>query len=376
MHSAQGWAIFRGDQCCQPNYICAIQSMALWMLVLLIVNVLLAGVMLHQNMRQRGDESWASHLNALRDCQDAQAVETAIDALRGRLAMSNGGPVDDTATEWANTTRLYARTRDVVRHNEARLQQAELSGARVYDIAATHTLLNEHGIAQQGPVPAVLIPTNADECGGLQAKLRLCVGARVILRRNVLTEDGLVNGAQGAVTGFKFGDPPRPDAQAPIAAVLIQFDNPRVGREYRRSMNLDPDSSEPVAVEPTLSSFHAKGSTMRMQRLQYPLDLAWALTIHRVQGVSLDRAVIDLGSSIFAAGQAYVALSRVRSLAGVLLLKLDPQKVQMVDPRVPAEYARLGMMPAATDLDLSDGVEYSPALGDLELPQGQLIEYN
>ena len=121
---------------------------------------------------------------------------------------------------------------------------------------------------------------------------------------------------------------------------------------------------------------HAKGSTMRMQRLQYPIDLAWALTIHRVQGVSHDRAIIDLGKSIFAAGQAYVALSRVRSLAGVLLLKLDPQKVQMVDPRVPAEYVRLGMMPASTSLSLSDGADDSPAMGDLELPQGQLVEFN
>ncbi|KAK9833869.1 hypothetical protein WJX74_008392 [Apatococcus lobatus] len=141
-------------------------------------------------------------------------------------------------------------------------------------------------------------------------------------------------------------------------------------------MNLDPESSEPVAVEPTTSSFHAKGSTMRMQRLQYPIDLAWALTIHRVQGVSLDRAIIDLGSSIFAAGQAYVALSRVRSLAGVLLLKLDPQKVQMVDPRVPAEYVRLGMMPASTSLNSSDGADDSNAMGDPELPADQLVEFN
>ena len=164
--------------------------------------------MLHQNMRQRGDESWAAHLNALRDCQDPDAVAAAIDALRGRLAASNGGPVDDTATEWANTTRLYARTRDVVRHNQFRLEQAESSGASIYDFTAKHTLLNEHGLATSGGVPPVLIPTNADECGGLQAHLRLCEGARVILRRNVLTDDGLVNGAQGVVTGFKLGNPP------------------------------------------------------------------------------------------------------------------------------------------------------------------------
>jgi ATP-dependent exoDNAse (exonuclease V) alpha subunit len=71
------------------------------------------------------------------------------------------------------------------------------------------------------------------------------------------------------------------------------------------------------------------------------LELAWAMTIHRVQGLSMDRAVIDLGSDIFAHGQAYVALSRVRTLAGVLLCNFNVACLRLTDSKVLGEYRRL-----------------------------------
>ena len=123
------------------------------------------------------------------------------------------------------------------------------------------------------------------------------------------------------------------------AAVQTRFENPRVGRVYRLEHGLQ--ESEPIRIEPTTARFKGKGGFIEFQRLQYPLMLAWALTIHKVQGLSLDKAIIDLGCDIWEPGQAYVALSRVRTLEGVALLRLQYDSLIIASPFVRAEYDRL-----------------------------------
>ena len=68
--------------------------------------------------------------------------------------------------------------------------------------------------------------------------------------------------------------------------------------------------------------------------------MCWAATVHKVQGLSLDAAVIDLGVNVFEPGMAYVALSRVRTLGGLALLKFEPMKVK-ANKRVNKEMRRL-----------------------------------
>jgi ATP-dependent DNA helicase PIF1 len=70
---------------------------------------------------------------------------------------------------------------------------------------------------------------------------------------------------------------------------------------------------------------------------QYPLSLAWALTIHKIQGATLTMAEMDIGQSIFEYGQTYVALSRIKSLDGLYLSAFQSEKIA-ANPKVIAFY--------------------------------------
>ena len=63
-------------------------------------------------------------------------------------------------------------------------------------------------------------------------------------------------------------------------------------------------------------------------RFQVPLMLSWACTIHKTHGLTMEKAIIDLGPNVFAPSQAYVALSRVRTIKGVYLLRYDPKSIK------------------------------------------------
>lgn len=75
---------------------------------------------------------------------------------------------------------------------------------------------------------------------------------------------------------------------------------------------------------------------------QFPLCLAWAITIHKIQGTTLERAQIDVGETIFEYGQTYVALSRVKSLDGLYLINFNPSKIR-ANPKVIEFYQMLEM---------------------------------
>ena len=160
-----------------------------------------------------------------------------------------------------------------------------------------------------------------------------------MLRRNVATYDGLVNGAMGPITGFEWPSGRRSQDQQPCG-INILFDDARVGRWTRNSTH-----HQPTTISPSTARFKSRNGRYQFERYQYPLVLAWAVTIHKVQGISLEKAVIDIGSSIFDHGQAYVALSRVKSLEGVCLVGLSKSAFRRNKAIVHNEYARLRALP-------------------------------
>jgi ATP-dependent exoDNAse (exonuclease V) alpha subunit len=77
-------------------------------------------------------------------------------------------------------------------------------------------------------------------------------------------------------------------------------------------------SREPVRFEALKQIYYT--------RRQFPLQLAFAITIHKSQGLSLECAIVDAGNRCFGPGMIYVALSRVTSSAGLYLIELDKKK--------------------------------------------------
>ena len=167
-----------------------------------------------------------------------------------------------------------------------------------------------------------------------QKKIKTCVNARVMLLRNINTSDGLVNGAQGNIVGFHWpnGKCQEYYEQAPLS-IDVLFDDPRVGAYFNNSTH------RPISIKPISVSFYNK-RRISVTRTQFPLTVSYAVTVHKVQGLTLKEAAIDIGSSIFTAGQAYVALSRVPSLEGVTMLDFDPNVIY-ASMKVKEEMARL-----------------------------------
>lgn len=146
-------------------------------------------------------------------------------------------------------------------------------------------------------------------------RLELKVGAQVMLVNND-PEGRWVNGTVGRV-----------------AEVLGPSDDPLVVVELE-----DGTQAEVVPYTWELFSFYVEGGQLRSRVVgrytQLPLMLAWAVTIHKSQGKTFDRVVIDVGRGAFAPGQVYVALSRCRTLEGIVLKRPITRKHVWVDYRI------------------------------------------
>ena len=137
--------------------------------------------------------------------------------------------------------------------------------------------------------------------------IKLKVGSQVMCIVNTELTNGemLCNGSQGIVTRF---------SQEGSPVIRFSRSNNSSNNSFEITMNYHIWPSETIP---------GVGVS------QLPLILAWALTIHKAQGATLDVAEIDAGSSIFECGQTYVALSRVKSLEGLYLTSYDAKKIRI-----------------------------------------------
>ncbi|XP_061923815.1 uncharacterized protein LOC133663392 isoform X1 [Entelurus aequoreus] len=156
----------------------------------------------------------------------------------------------------------------------------------------------------------------------LVKSLCLAPNARVMLCKNIAVADGLVNGACGTVTYIHFGA----DKDFPLT-VYVKFDDPKIGSQRRKERShAAVECPHSTAIDPVEDSATKRGGLRR----QFPLKLAWACTVHKVQGLTVDEAVVCL-HKVFAAGQAYVALSRVRDISGLVITDFKEKAIYCKD---------------------------------------------
>ena len=181
-----------------------------------------------------------------------------------------------------------------------------------------------------------------------EKEMKLKIGAQVMSIINIQSERGLdvCNGSQGVITGF-----------CDITGL------PRV--KYNNGIEM-------IMIRHTWQSDKIPGIGVS----QVPLILAWALTIHKSQGATLDTAEIDVGSGIFECGQTYVALSRVKSLDGLYLTSFDATKIR-INKKVKDFYDNLTLNPVenmgisavaeAVSIPVAVPISQTPSLNPFEV---------
>ncbi len=193
-------------------------------------------------------------------------------------------------------TILYSTNKDVSAFNLAELKKLETEEHtfKARDTFALSEDANEDAFIQK-----------LDESANQVIKLK--IGAQVMLTTNLDVKGGLANGSRGVVVDIRnvelddiTGEKGMIASMIGSKVVIVRFINGR----------------KEMLVQ---KSFEYENKRGKATRRQIPLILAWALTIHRVQGLTLDYATVDLGRTVFECGQAYVALSRVRKESGLFI---------------------------------------------------------
>lgn len=296
---------------------------------------------LHKVFRQK-DPEFAAMLNEMREGRLSASSIKAFKALSREPNYDDG----------LSTTELFPTRAEVETANNARMRNL---------YGKVHVFEARDGGTIQDKERRDKLLANCMAPETLEVKK----GSQVMLIKNI--DEQLVNGSLGTVRGFMsegMWDEYQDDhdefdyVQATDAKDL----NPA---QLKKKRALQLYAGQTLQLYPLVRFSNADGTTrdllcnreswkielpngeVQASRSQVPLILAWALSIHKAQGQTLERVKVDLGK-VFERGQAYVALSRATSMAGLQVLRFDPAKVQAHE-RVRAFYASL------TRLEIGEG---------------------
>ena len=186
--------------------------------------------------------------------------------------------------------------------------------------------------ARNAPVKKVLAQNTGrnaskatdEEADNLYPEICVCIGARVMLTSNLWTEVGLVNGSLGTVEDISWQLSRDPSTDMPFV-ILVRFDGYK-GPSF-------PGCGQLVPVFAVTRKFDYK--SVPCSRTQFPLRLAYAITVHKSQGLTLSRAVLNINQREHCLGLTYVAVSRVKRLKDLMFeCPFDFERFQHIDSMV------------------------------------------
>jgi ATP-dependent DNA helicase PIF1 len=194
-------------------------------------------------------------------------------------------------------TRIYSLKKDVGDINLLELEKLE---GDTYSYNANDVIIIKK--SNEGKLVISAYEINTDEYVQYMdniapPELLIKINAQVMLTSNLDVENGLVNGSRGIVN---------------------ECHDERISVKFR--------SGTVVDIIP--QGYEYEDDKVQVVRYQFPLILAWANTFHKNQGITLDYAILDLGTSLFGPGMGYVGLSRCRTLQGILLVNIIPEKIK------------------------------------------------
>ena len=270
-------------------------------------------ILLEKNHRQGNDQTYAEILNRIRI---GEHTKEDLDVLRKRVRPQNHQDI-----KTANTF-LVCKRKQCAQINKRHLNKLD---GDLLELQAKH-----HCSTQPKYKPYIEPKEGAVASTSMIDKLKLKIGAKVMLIHNIDTSDHLTNGQLGQLAGVI------KTTSGEIDKLLIRFDNEKVGRNSKEKHPLInakyPDCIviDRVALQYTLRKKSGDvGTTATV--IQFPIKLAFAITSHKIQGQTIKspkKVVLDI-HSVFEDAQAYVMLSRVQQLEQVFILGvLEESKIR------------------------------------------------